>query len=345
MTASSLFSSRTAFCTQTATGRTTRLYSSSSTSFSSSDFKAPVPPSSQGQAIYNNIEIKKSTPSTDTSITESQKRNSDPNSIFIVTGASRGIGLQYVKSLVERTNGTIIAACRSPSTATQLHDFLNDDDDTDDNNNRRKSRVQILPLDLENQSSIDEFSTQVEKIANGRVDALFNVAGILGDGGISTPGPERSLAKIEREWFDKTLSLNLIGPVMLTKNLSPFMVVRRSKNSPDRAKSLVVNLSARVGSISDNQLGGWYSYRISKTGLNQFTRSMSIEFKRKGIMTIALHPGTTQTDLSKPFAKNVQKDRMFPVEFSVGQMLDVIDSMEEEHSGGLFDWAGKAIPF
>lgn len=250
MTASSLYSSRarTAFCTQTATGRTTRLYSSSSTSFSSSDFKAPVPPSSQGQAIYNDIEIKKSTPSTDTSISESQKRNSDLNSIFIVTGASRGIGLQYVKSLVERTNGTIIAACRSPSTATQLHDFLNGDNDTDDNN-RRKSRVQILPLDLENQSSIDEFSTQVEKIANGRVDALFNVAGILGDGGISTPGPERSLAKIEREWFDKTLSLNLIGPVMLTKNLSPFMVVRKSKNSPDRAKSLVVNLSA-VSSIS-----------------------------------------------------------------------------------------------
>ena len=108
---------------------------------------------------------------------------------------------------------------------------------------------------------------------------------------------------------------------------------------------MVANLSARVGSISDNGLGGWYSYRMSKSALNQATRTMAHELKRQSTWCIALHPGTTDTDLSKPFQKNVQEGRLFPVDFTVSQLLDVIDSMGEENSGGLYDWAGKAIPF
>jgi hypothetical protein len=72
---------------------------------------------------------------------------------------------------------------------------------------------------------------------------------------------------------------------------------------------------------------------------------MAHELKRQGTWTVALHPGTTDTDLSKPFQRNVQDGRLFPVDFTVGQLLDCIDSMTEEHSGGLYDWAGKAISF
>jgi len=186
---------------------------------------------------------------------------------------------------------------------------------------------------------------------------LLNVAGILGDGK-NTPGPERSVSKIERGWLEKTFQVNVIGPLMLSKELAPLMaqkrrVAKKKASSNDekiavenkRAVAIVANLSARVGSISDNGLGGWYSYRMSKAALNQATRTLANELKRQSVWCIALHPGTTDTDLSKPFQKNVQEGRLFPVEFTVDSLMKVLDSMEEENSGGLYDWAGKAIPF
>lgn len=211
----------------------------------------------------------------------------------------------------------MIACCRSPSTTTELNKIATEYPD----------RIQILPLDVEDQSSIDTLAATIaEKYL--RVDALYNVAGILGDGGKTTPGPERSMASIERDWLEKTLAVNVIGPTMLAKSLAPLMKTtgRRSVKMNDmditlpttgRPPTVIVNLSARVGSISDNQLGGWYSYRISKAALNQSTRTMGLELKRQGTYIIALHPGTTATDLSQPFQKNVKEGRLFPVEFTV----------------------------
>ena len=84
---------------------------------------------------------------------------------------------------------------------------------------------------------------------------------------------------------------------------------------------------------------------MSKAALNQATKTMALELKRQGIWTISLHPGTTDTDLSKPFQKNVKAERLFPVEFTSKRLLDVVDCMEEIHSGGFYDWSGKALPF
>jgi NAD(P)-dependent dehydrogenase (short-subunit alcohol dehydrogenase family) len=147
--------------------------------------------------------------------------------------------------------------------------------------------------------------------------------------------------------MEKTFNVNVVGPVMLSKELVPLMAQRRGKKneSENRPPAVIANLSARVGSISDNELGGWYSYRMSKSALNQATRTMAHELKRQSIWCIALHPGTTDTDLSKPFQKNVQEGRLFPVDFTVDSLLKVIDSMQDDNSGGLYDWAGKAIPF
>jgi len=209
-------------------------------------------------------------------------------------------------------------------------------------------RIKVLQLDVEDQASIDALANEIKTSFNNRVDCLLNVAGLLGDGQ-TTPGPERSLSKLNREWVEKTMAVNVIGPVMLSQALAPMMVSkkrgRKSTEDDERAQTVIVNLSARVGSISDNELGGWYSYRFSKSALNQATRTMAHELKRQGTWTIALHPGTTDTDLSKPFQRNVQEGRLFPVEFTVGSLLDVVDCMEDKHSGGLYDWAGKAIPF
>jgi len=327
-----------------------RALSSSSTS----SFEAPEPPKSQGQPVFPDIQFRSSSSEEEHVATN---RNADPEAVFVVNGSNRGIGLQFVTSLLERTKGKIIACCRSPSTAHDLKKIASKYPD---------ERIQILSLDLEHQSSIDALASNIAQ-NHRRVDALFNVAGILGDG-TTTPGPERSLANIERDWMEKTMAVNVIGPTMLTKALSPLMRTtgRRSvkmnvklKGSgeedsynpldidlpADRSPTVIVNLSARVGSISDNGLGGWYSYRISKAALNQSTRTMGLELKRQGTWIVALHPGTTDTGLSKPFQRNVKAARLFPVEFTVDRLLDVVESVGDQNTGGFYDWAGKALPF
>jgi NAD(P)-dependent dehydrogenase (short-subunit alcohol dehydrogenase family) len=199
----------------------------------------------------------------------------------------------------------------------------------------------LVPLDLEKQETIEQAGESIRQEFD-RVDVLFNVAGLLGDG-FTTPGPERSILKMDRDWIEKTMAINVIGPVMLSKELIPIMKTKGSKDG--RPTSIIANISARVGSIADNEIGGWYSYRFSKAALNQATRTMAHELKRQGTWSVALHPGTTDTDLSLPFQKNVADGRLFPVEFTANQLLDVVDSMKDVHSGGLFDWAGKALPF
>jgi len=319
--------------------RQQRLFSSSSSS-SSLSFQAPEPPSSKGKAVFPDVDISSSSASSQIS-KAAEQRNNDPDAVFVVNGASRGIGLQMVQSLLLRTKGTIIAACRVPNDPeSALNKYLETLSPAD------SVRIDKAWLDLEDQSSIDALESFLKTRHNKRVDGLFNVAGILGDGE-NTPGPERSLARMEREWMEHSLAVNVVGHGMLIKALRTMLKSNnaRRKDGTPRPTSVVVNLSARVGSISDNELGGWYSYRLSKAALNQATRTMAHELKRQGTYAIAVHPGTTDTDLSKPFQRNVKPEKLFPVDFTVNQILDVVDHVQEEHSGGLYDWAGKAIPF
>eukprot|EP00804_Cyclotella_cryptica_P002705 CCRYP_009618-RA/>CCRYP_009618-RA protein AED:0.54 eAED:0.46 QI:0/-1/0/1/-1/1/1/0/181 len=128
-------------------------------------------------------------------------------------------GWQFCKSLLDRTKGKIVACCRSPSNANELQRILS----------KYPERVQVLPLGMEDQSTIDALEIKIAQTCR-RVDALFNVAGILGDGGMATPGPEGSVVSIDRDWLKKSLAVNIIGPVMLTKALSPLMRVSRRRS-------------------------------------------------------------------------------------------------------------------
>ena len=247
--------------------------------------------------------------------------------------------LRYLTVSFLLTQGTIVACCRSPDTAYKLNDFIQTVPEIS------SKRIVTLPLDLEYQESITTLSNEVKSKLN-RVDVLFNVAGILGDGK-TVPGPERSIRSIDRNWAVKSMNVNFLGPLMMSQALSPLM---RSKNvkledGTFRPHSVICNISARVGSISDNGLGGWYSYRSSKAALNQATRTMSHELKRQGTLALCLHPGTTDTDLSQPFQTNVKEGRLFPVGFTAGRMIEAVECMTELHSGGLYDWSGKALPF
>ncbi|PKI75214.1 hypothetical protein CRG98_004365 [Punica granatum] len=114
-----------------------------------------------------------------------------------------------------------------------------------------------------------------------------------------------------------------------------------------REVAIVANLSARVGSIGDNRLGGWHSYRASKSALNQLTKTVSVEFARKKdpIACILLHPGTVDTDLSKPFQRNVPEGKLFTKEYSVQRLLGIIDNAKRQDNGKFFAWDGQEVPW
>mmetsp|Transcript_61968 Transcript_61968/g.170274 ORF Transcript_61968/g.170274 Transcript_61968/m.170274 type:complete len:136 (-) Transcript_61968:171-578(-) len=126
---------------------------------------------------------------------------------------------------------------------------------------------------------------------------------------------------------------NTVGPVLVTQALRPLL----------KSGSVVANMSARVGSIGDNRLGGWWSYRMSKAALNMATRNLAIELGRQGALAVSLHPGTTDTGLSKPFQRNVQPEKLFSVEFTARSLLDVVTSLEPEDTGSFFAYNGERI--
>ena len=110
----------------------------------------------------------------------------------------------------------------------------------------------------------------------------------------------------------------------VAKHFAELLTVRKNTGRPP---SVLATLSARVGSIQDNRLGGWYSYRVSKAAQNQLTRTASLELGRKGCVVVALHPGTVKTELSEPFQAGVKPEKLFPVDDAAGMLLDVVDSL------------------
>ena len=172
-----------------------------------------------------------------------------PNSLnanCVISSSSRGIGLEFTKQILESTNMQVFGLVRSSR--------------ADLNQNILKlcqlypERLNLITeVNLEDQNSIDNAIKSINE-STERIDLLLNVSGLLGDG-VTTPGPERSLSMIDRDWLTKSMNVNLIGHVMVTKALMPLLSQRHVKTVDDfRPYAKVVNLSARVGSISDNRL-------------------------------------------------------------------------------------------
>ncbi|KAJ4770975.1 NAD(P)-binding Rossmann-fold superfamily protein [Rhynchospora pubera] len=254
--------------------------------------------------------------------------------VSMVQGASRGIGLEFVRQLLHRKEtGHVVATCRDPDSATDLQKLKKDFD----------SRLNILPLDVTNESTIEEAATTIRD-TYGYLNLLINASGIL-----SIPNllqPETTLSKVEKSSLLLTYEVNAIGPILVVKHMWPFLKVGGGTGT-EREVAVVANLSARVGSIRDNGLGGWHSYRASKTALNQLMKTISVEFARKKdpISCILLHPGTVDTDLSKPFQRNVPPGKLFTREFSVQKLLNIIDNTKKIDNGKFFAWDSTEIPW
>lgn len=244
----------------------------------------------------------------------------------LVQGASRGIGYGIVEALLESTNvARVFATSRYPEKSDDLMSLREYAGD----------RLELISIDVSDEDSILAACHQIKRVTD-KLHFLFNVAGILHDD-MTGMMPEKSLRDLDPKHLRRSFEINAIGPVLMAKHFHPFF--RHGE------RAVFANMSARVGSIGDNHLGGWYGYRASKAAQNQFTRTFAVEMSRKAPETIvvALHPGTVDTQLSGPFQKNVKPAKLFSVDFSVDSLFDVIDGLTPNDSGGFFDWAGEPI--
>jgi len=248
-------------------------------------------------------------------------------SSVLIQGASRGIGLEFVRQLLaEPQVDHVFAGCRSPLRAAGLASLA-----------ARDSRLQVLALDVADEDSIRAAAAAVAA-ATPRLHLVVNCAGVLHDDAAGI-APEKRLADVRPYALAASLAVNALGPLLVAKHFERLLA--------HEERAVFASISARVGSIGDNRLGGWYAYRGAKAAQNMFTKTLSIEWarSRRNVICVALHPGTTDTDLSRPFQANVAPEKLFSAERTVRQLLAVIDALQPEDTGRFLAWDGAGIPW
>ena len=227
-----------------------------------------------------------------------------PATSAVVIGASGGIG------------GAVAAALRASDRFAVVHALSRSG----------------TGLDLEDEASI---AAAAARVTEGPTPTLVFVAtGVLHHG----QAPERTYKAMTADHLLRDYRINTVGPALVAKHFLPLL--------PRDRPAVFAALSARVGSISDNRLGGWHSYRASKAGLNMILRNLAVELARSHPQAVVagLHPGTVATDLSAPFQKGVQPDKLFTPAYSAERLLAVLDALTPADSGGVFAWDGARIP-
>ena len=240
-----------------------------------------------------------------------------PGANVAVIGASGGVGRALVELLSSDENiGCVHALSR---TETRWN----------------SAKIQTHHLELTDEKSIEAAAVFSSK--DSPLDLVIVATGVLHRD--SQINPEKSMRDIDQQSMGEVLAINTVGPALVAKHFLP-------KLGRDQKSSLAV-LSARVGSIGDNRLGGWVSYRMSKAALNMLVRTLAIEHARLNPLSllVSLHPGTVDTALSKPFTKRVDKSSLFPTRESATRLLHVIDELEFENSGGFFAYDGSRIEY
>lgn len=224
----------------------------------------------------------------------------------IIIGASGGIGAALAR-MAEQAGGQVIGLARS---------FAGDGH-----------------IDLEQEASIAAAAGRI-KDAGLVPHRVIIATGLLHADG---KGPEKSLKDIDAGWMARNYAVNAIGPALVAKHFVPLM--------PRKQPAILAAIGARVGSISDNRLGGWYGYRAAKAALHMTIRNIAIEWGRRNdqAIAVALHPGTIDTALSKPFQGNVAEGRLFDANYCAERLLAVLSSLSPADSGQIFAWDGARI--
>jgi NAD(P)-dependent dehydrogenase (short-subunit alcohol dehydrogenase family) len=241
----------------------------------------------------------------------------------LIVGGGQGIGLGFVRQLLAADSiERIYATYRRLESATELLAISD-------------PRLCCLQMDITDESQITTVVRQIQTETTA-LHYVINCVGVLHEDRMQ---PEKSLRHINAEQLLRYFQVNSIGAMLLFKQVQPLL--------KHNDRSILATISAKVGSIGDNQLGGWYGYRASKAALNMFIRTTAIEYKRTcpQAIVVALHPGTTDTRLSLPFQRNVPSEQLFSVDRTVGQLLVVMDGLNTNDSGEFFSWDGHRLPW
>jgi NAD(P)-dependent dehydrogenase (short-subunit alcohol dehydrogenase family) len=231
-----------------------------------------------------------------------------------------GIGQALVRQLAERApNLEVLATSRDAGISAVR---------------QGNTTASLLPLDLSSDASLAALG---ERLSGGPpLRIVINTAGLLHDGELQ---PEKRLSQVQRIHLERHFGVNGFGPLLLAQTLEPLL--------PRDQPCHFASLSARVGSIGDNRLGGWYSYRAAKAAQNQLLRCLAIEWARRlpQACVSLLHPGTTATPLSAPFQGSVPPERLFTPDRAARQLLAVLQGLGPAQTGLFWAWDGQPIPW
>lgn len=235
-----------------------------------------------------------------------------------VIGAGGGIGTALVSALAGRSSVSHVHSLSRHGTSNH------------------SSKIVSGTIDIENEASIAAAALLVKQHSNC-IDLVIIATGLLHDGNAFQP--EKSWKSFDGAAMARAFRVNTIGPALVAKHFIPLL--------SRQGKSVLAALSARVGSIEDNRIGGWYGYRASKAGLNMTIRGLAIELSRThpNAVCVALHPGTVDTTLSKPFQHSVRPEQLKPAEVCALELLDVVDSLSTHDTGNFIAYDGTTIPF
>lgn len=236
----------------------------------------------------------------------------------LIIGSSSGIAKALVSALVKNDCNQVITISRNTASDESLI----------------SSHLKHFKIKDYSEDSINNVLDSVFGFTTRHFDRVIICNGLLHNDSIK---PEKKIADFSEKAFNQIIKVNVITPMLWIKKLLPYL---KGKNT-----TRVVVLSARVGSITDNRLGGWCSYRSSKAALNMILKTIAIEFsvKAKNIKMIAFHPGTTDTSLSKPFQKNVPKGKLFSPTFVAERLLTVSQKLPIDGKLSFVDWNGESI--
>lgn len=255
----------------------------------------------------------------------SNKNDHQALNTALVIGASGGIASAIIAELLKDPSLDVLVAISRKAQPAQLTD----------------PRVQWHCCDY-SAAAITALAKQLATENSTRVfKQVFICHGILHN---STIKPEKRLEDLNSESLHEVFHINAVLPILWLKALRPTLS-NKNVSTQDQQSCYVAVLSARVGSISDNQLGGWYSYRASKSALNMLLKNAAIEYSRraKNVKIIAFHPGTTDTELSKPFQKNVPAEKLFSSSFVAKQLLKLLEQQDIDGQLSFVDWDHKTI--
>ena len=261
------------------------------------------------------------------------------NRTYLIVGGTGGIGRAMIEHLLNGTaSGNKDENANTDNGGKQgIHVFATYHRNVPD---FEADNLHWISMNLCDEQSIQQAAKVIQQ-QTPHIDWIINCAGLLHT---ATQQPEKALRQVETDFFLQNMQVNALASLLIAKHFRPLLA--KSARSNDKP-AIFATISARVGSISDNQLGGWYSYRMSKAALNMGMKNLSIEWSRslKDVCVVVMQPGTVNTQLSAPFQGNVAEGQLFSPAYSAECLLEVLNRMTALQSGSFVDWAGESIPW